>query len=189
MRTQLLLVLVIIGICFNTNLQRKLDTVTKDSCEKEGKLYQEAKSATCKTGNSIFNVAKEEDCKAGEWTDGSCSLEEIKKETDCKGNPVYTAAITEEDKLRSLSDATCITKSGYSIKDSTRLSNEDECKKELIWTSGKCSTSTEVKNKDDCTKANPAFTNSTEAMCVEKTNSLNSLSFNIALILIICLLF
>ena len=58
MRIGLLLLLVILGISLNAHLQRKLATVTKDSCEKEGKKYQEAKSATCKAGDAVYEVEK-----------------------------------------------------------------------------------------------------------------------------------
>ena len=96
MRVELLLVLAIIGISLNTHLQRKLATVTKDSCEKEGKKYQEAKSATCKAGDSVFAVTKKEECKAGTWTKGRCSLVEV-KEADCKGIPAYSSGSTDKD--------------------------------------------------------------------------------------------
>ena len=85
MRIGLLLILVILGFSLNTHLQRKLATVTKDSCEKEGKKYQEAKSATCKAGDSVFEVTKKEECTAGTWNKGRCSVVEIKDKTKCSG--------------------------------------------------------------------------------------------------------
>ena len=200
MRTQLLLVSVIIGISFNAHLQRRLADVTKASCEAEGKDFQEAQSAQCKAGSSVFEVAKKEDCKAGTWTEGSCSLTEIKTESDCKGKPTYVAAVEDnqsadgEGRRRSraleTTPATCTTTSGYSITTSSRLESQTACEEELKWTPGYCSTSKDVKSKSDCEKENPEFIAATEATCVEKkTDSLSSLSFNIALVLIICLLF
>ena len=198
MRTQLLLVSVIIGISFNAHLQRRLADVTKASCEAEGKDFQEAQSAQCKAGSSVFKVTKKEECKAGKWTEGSCSLTEITKESDCQGKPTYVAAKEEtpsagenERRSRALeTTATCKTTSGYSITTSSRLESQTACEEELKWTPGYCSTSKDVKSKSDCEKENPEFIAATEATCVEKkTDSLSSLSFNIALVLIICLLF
>ena len=188
MRTQLLLIICILGISFNAHLQRKLATVTKESCEKEGKDFQEAQSAQCKAGSYVFKVTKKDECVAGKWTEGYCSLTEITKEEDCQGNPIYTAAQKSDPadggRLRSLdTSAKCTTKSGYEIQDEKRLSSETECQEELKWTAGKCSNA-EVKTKSDCEKANPEFIDATEATCVEKKTD-----FKIALVFITCLLF
>ena len=154
---------------------------------------------------------KKEDCVAGTWTEGLCSVAEITEKDKCQGTPTYSSGSTdtqedskeeeEEDKaeegskegeqtgrLRAVADttATC-TVNNYSIKDPARLASRAACEVELAWVanSGRCSTSTEIKSESDCKKT-PEYTAATEATCVDGSNSL---SFKIALAFVICLLF
>ena len=190
MRIEFLLLLVIIAINCHPFLRNLADTekVTKESCEKDGKKYEEV-SATCTAGKTTFDVTKQSECVQGKWTEGVCSISTITEKNQCTGNPVYTAAQGEDAAkcTLTLGDGTKI-----EITDSESLSSEDKCQKQLEWkTTGTCSNSA-VKNKEDCETANPKFTEAT-GKCVEKETSATSfntfLSFKFGLILIYYLLF
>ena len=93
MKSNLALLFITI-ITINSNpFVRKL-AVTEESCKKAGKDYKEAIPAQCKTGNTIFEVSKESDCKKGTWTgkeDGVCSgtASPALTKNNCKGTPYY----------------------------------------------------------------------------------------------------
>ena len=129
MKSQLFL-LFLFSTIFCSPFLKKLEEVTKESCQKEGKEYKETITYRCKTGDSYFNVEKEEDCKPGEWTESTqCSASEVPVEK-CQGSPTYTAATTAENAYCELN--------GVKISSLTTL---EACQTTLIWTNDQCSIS------------------------------------------------
>ena len=137
MKSQLFLLFIFSTILCSPFL-RKTDEVTEESCQKEGKKYQETITYKCTTGKSTFTVAKKDDCKTGTWTKTSqCSAIEVSV-NDCKNTPIFVTSGAVE--------ASC-TLNGETI---TSLTTKKDCETELVWTEGTCSISG-VDNSDDCT--------------------------------------
>ena len=123
---------------------RKTDEVTEESCQKEGKKYQETITYDCKTGDSVFTVTKKEDCKSGKWTESSvCSIPEVTVDK-CNGNPTFTAA-TAAVSPSCVLDGTTI----------TTLTTQNECQTPLVWTDGTCTISgvkKDIDSRNNCEK-------------------------------------
>ena len=196
MRTELLLLMVIIAINSHPYLRKLEDTtVTEESCKKLGKDYK-IKKAICKASdNNEYTVTSQDECKGGTWKDGYCSANSITDKDKCEGTPSYTAPADGQ------TAATCtvtVDSNVVQITDADRLADENKCKEKLFWTDSSCSVAT-VKEKAICETANPTFTVKS-AECVDKksdseksssaSTSFNSfLSFKFALVLVTYLLF
>lgn len=133
MKGKLILFMIMVISIHSYPFLRKL-AETKESCEKKGKGFQEAKSAQCKTGNTIFEVSKKADCKKGEWTalkDGICSAtaNPALTEKQCNGKPIYSEKVPA-------SPAKCIV---GTTEVSSATADENTCKNAVYWNNAKCS--------------------------------------------------
>ena len=168
MKNQFLLIsLFSVILCSQPFLRNLDDTVTKESCEKEGKKFQEAVPATCKIANYVIEVEKESDCKSGTWDEqeGCLNAPEIENEDDCKGTPTFTPGsqtIPASCKLN-----------GVTI--SLSEMSEDNCNNAVKWNKASCSTDstlteTQCKEKKGEWIAASCSSNSTltETQCNEK---------------------
>ena len=127
MKRQLLLLFLFSNIFCSLFLRKLEEKVTEESCQKEGKKYQETVTYECTTGTTTFEVAKKEDCKKGIWTKTKqCSAKEVDVDK-CTGTPQF---ITTE-----ATDAVC--KLDNEII--TTLTTKATCETKLIWTEGTCS--------------------------------------------------
>ena len=130
MKNQFLLIsLFSVILCSQPFLRNLDDTVTKESCEKEGKKFQEAVSSTCKIANYVIEVEKESDCKSGTWgeEEGCLNAPEIENEDDCKGTPTFTSSKT--------TPASCKL-NGITINLSEM--SESNCNNAVYWIAGSC---------------------------------------------------
>ena len=96
MKAELVLFMVMIISINSYPFLRKLAD-TAESCKNAGKDYQEGKPAQCKTGNTVFEVSAESECKVGTWDgneSGVCSGTAATPltETTCKGTPTYSVS-------------------------------------------------------------------------------------------------
>ena len=168
MKAKIVLLFIMVISINSYQFLRKLE-VTKDSCEKAGKDFQEAKPAQCKAGSTIFEVSKEDDCKKGKWTSiegGICSgtADPALNEEKCKGTPKYTeAVITTKCKV-----GTTDVPSGNA--------NEDACKNAVKWTEANCNV--EGISTDDC-EASKVTWNEEEGTC-QITTSSSTVSFTVS---------
>ena len=104
------------------------DIVTEDKCKSQGKKYQTKIEYQCKTGNSVFRVEKEADCKKGTWTKNEvCSAPEIPVE-QCSGKPTFTTAVAAIEPKCELNGQLIL-----------GITKQEECVKKLVWMKGDCS--------------------------------------------------
>ena len=137
MKRQLLLLFIFSNILC-TPFLKKLEEVTEESCQKEGKKYQETITYKCKTGKSVFTVAKEGDCKTGTWTKTEkCSASEVPVE-NCDGTPEFTPAKEAVSASCKLGDI------------DIPFTSKTDCETELEWHEAKCSIDG-VTDSNDCT--------------------------------------
>ena len=145
-----LAILFITIISINSNpFVRKL-AVTEESCKKAGKDYKEAQPAQCKTGNTIFEVSKESDCKKGTWTgkeDGVCSgtASPALTKNNCKGTPYY--------EVKEVTKSQSICKVGEEVIQ--QGATQEGCENSVQWTNKKCNV--DGIDVSSCTYAKPAW--------------------------------
>lgn len=162
------------------------DITNQDDCFGIPK-FTDATSDSCKLNGldtELKSIAKDEaTCqKKLEWTDGKCNVEEITQKDQCTETPTFKEGETT-------SEAKC-TLGKTEITDKDRLESQTACETPLVWQTSICEGNTAVTVEDICKSSKLEFTAAT-IKCVEKasSNSNSFLSFKVALILVVYLLF
>ena len=162
------LIFVIMAITINSSIfLRKLESsttqVTKDSCEKSGKGFDEGKPAQCKKGDTLYNVTEEAKCNVGTWAEKcSASATPALTKEECQGQGTLKYSSNQET-----TEAVCKVQGTTDTDKIFPESNgsQKECENK-IYKINKCKTS--GINIEDC-QGPAVFTDAKESCVVSGT--------------------